>query len=130
MPSNEQSGDELQLEVIPEAESNTGSQDTNGEGETETVILDDTQSNKLTPAQENAKRQEETYLNRISGEEINPKTDLPYEIEDAPKWLQPKLMEHFNAVGKVPETEEVVKKVLEQERENAQFKEINHRYLN
>jgi len=120
--------DELQLEVIDNGESQAGSQDTEGEGETEKVQVnlekDDTQSNKLTPAQENAKRQEETYLNRISGEEINPKTEKPYEIEDAPKWLQPKLKEQLFAKNEVPETEAVVKKVLEQEREDVQFKEI------
>lgn len=112
--------DELQVDII-ESESGDDSQTTpvEGEGETEVEVQLETEEpkvEKLSPAEENAKRQEEVWLNKV----LNGKA----EVEDAPKWLQPRLESRLDSTTKVPETAEVVKKVLEQERENAEFKAL------
>lgn len=111
-------GDELQLEVIPETESAEDTQATdNGEGESEEVELqfeqEEAQGDKLSPQEENAKRQEDAWLNKVISGKSN--------VEDAPKWLQNRLNARLEATNKVPETEEVVKKVLEREREEQEF---------
>ena len=112
--------DELQLEVISETESAEDTQATeNGEGESETEVelnleTDESKVDKLSPAEENAKRQEEAWLGKVTSGKAN--------VEDAPGWLQKRLNARLEATDKVPETEEVVKKVLTQEREAAEFK--------
>lgn len=120
MPSDQDTtGDELQLEVIPDSESADGPQDTQGEGEAEEQVqleIDGPQADKLSPAEENAKRQEEVWLNKV----ISGKA----QVEDAPKWLHGKLNARLDTAAKVPETEEVVRKVLEKEREAQEFKDI------
>jgi hypothetical protein len=117
-------GDELDL-VISESESNADSQDTQeSEGESGDAQVqletEEPQKEKLSPAQLNAKRQEETWLNRVSTAHINEETGKPYEIEDAPKWLQNKLLARLDG----PAPEEVAKKVFEQERQKQEFKEL------
>lgn len=114
-------GDELHLEVIPETESDEDTQATesfDGEGESkeELNLATDEKGSKPTPAEENAKRQEEAWLNKVISGKAN--------VEDAPKWLHGRLNARLEATTKVPDTEEVVKKVLNQERENAEYKAL------
>jgi hypothetical protein len=114
-------GDELQLEVIAQDESIGDSQTTEqSEGETEETQLnletDEAEVGKLSPAEENAKRQEEAWLNKIIAGKA--------QVEDAPKWLHARLEGRLNATVKLPETEEVVKKLLEKEREAQEFKAL------
>lgn len=121
MPSEQDTkADELQLEVIAESESAEGSQDTQeSEGETETQVQLETEeptAERLSPAAENAKKQEEAWLSKV----ISGKA----QVEDAPKWLHARLEARLEATNNVPETEEVVKKVLEQEREASEFKAL------
>lgn len=121
MPSDQDTtGDELQLEVTSEAETVEDTQDTNGEGESEDTQVQletgESEVDKLTPAEENAKRQEEAWLSKV----ISGKA----QVEDAPKWLHGRLEARLEATNKVPETEEVVKQVLEREKEAQEFKSL------
>ncbi len=112
-------GDELQLEVIPETESTDGTQDSgNAEGElTEEIRLETGEEEvKLSPQEENAKHQEDVWLNKVIAGKAN--------VEDAPSWLQKRLTARLDATGKVPETAEVVKKVLTQERQAQEFQDL------
>lgn len=110
--------DELQLEVIDDAESDGNTQDSEAEGESETELnLEiDEKVAKQTPAEENAKRQEESWLNKV----VTGKAD----VSDAPTWLQARLNARLEATNKVPETEEVVKRILATEREATEFKAL------
>lgn len=112
--------DELQLEVIDDTESGDDTQDTekDGEGESETELNLETDEKvvKQTPAEENAKRQEESWLNKI----VSGKA----EVDDAPNWLQARLNKRLEAANNVPDTEEVVKRVLIKEREDAEFQTL------
>lgn len=121
MPSGQDSsGDELDIQVTPETESaddtqNSGSAESESTEElnleTETVETD-----KVTPQEANAKAQEEAWLGKIIAGKV--------EVEDAPNWLQKRLTNRLEATSKTPETEEVVKKVLAQEREAQEFKTL------
>jgi len=118
---NEQAtdGNELQLEVIPEAESDGNTQDSgDAEGElTEEIRLETGEKEvKLSPQEENAKRQEDVWLNKV----ISGKA----QVEEAPSWLQKRLTARLEATGQVPETAEVVKKILTQEREAQEFQDL------
>lgn len=119
MPSGQNTGgDELDLEVITEDESAEDTQyiqEDEGESEELNLETEEAQVDKLSPAEENARKQEEAWLNKvISGNAA---------VEDAPKWLQGRLNKRLDAVEKAPDTEEVVRKVLEKEREDAEFQE-------
>lgn len=123
MPSDElTTGDELQLDVIPETEVLEDTQSTTGEGESEengvTLNLEseDAQVDKRTPAEINAQKQEDAWLTKVTTGKAN--------VEDAPQWLHARLNARLEATNNVPETEEVVKKVLEQEREAQEFKNL------
>lgn len=122
MPSEQDSDPgELQLEIedTAETESADDTQTTEeGEGESGSKLdlNADEKVDKLSPAEENAKRQEESWLNKV----VSGKA----EIDDAPKWLHPRLSARLEATEKVPETEEVVKKVMAQEREAQEFKAL------
>jgi antitoxin component HigA of HigAB toxin-antitoxin module len=119
MPS-EISIDSNELEIdIEEDESSDDDQTTgNGEEDKETALnLEiDEKVAKQTPAEENAKRQEESWLNKV----ITGKAD----VSDAPTWLQGRLNARLEATNKTPETEEVVKKILAAEREATEFKSL------
>jgi len=120
MPNDQDTqGDELQLEVIPETETVEGSQDTQeSEGETEdnglNLETDEPQVDKLSPAEENAKRQEEAWLNKV----ILGKA----QVEEAPKWLQNRLNSRLEATNKVPATEELIEKALAKKEAEREFK--------
>jgi len=121
MPNDQATNDdELQLEVTSEDESVEDTQDSdNAEGESEDTQVqfeEEPQTDKLSPAEENAKRQEEAWLGKI----ISGKA----EVSDAPKWLQGRLDSRLEATNKIPETEDVIRKVLEKEREDDKFKEL------
>jgi hypothetical protein len=121
MPSEDTTGDELQLEVIPDTEPSADTQTTvTGEEESEEVQAnletEEPKVDKATPAEENAKRQEEAWLGKV----VSGKA----EVEDAPKWLQGRLNTRLETINKIPETEEVVKKVLTQEREAQEFTDL------
>lgn len=97
MPSDQDMrDDELDIQVTDPDESVDDTQDTKGgEGESDAevqVTLDDevkeSKVEKLTPAQENAKRQEEAWLQHV--------TSGNKEVEDAPKWLQPRLTKRLD----------------------------------
>ncbi len=114
-------GNELNLDVIPEAESDENTQDSgNTEGEfTEETLQLETEVekvDKLSPQEANAKAQEEAWLTKV--------TSGKADVEDAPTWLQKRLNARLKATNNVPETEEVVKKVLAQEREAQEFKDL------
>lgn len=117
MPSTQATeSNELQLEVMEEDESGDDTQDTEegeGESETELNLKTDEKVEKLSPAEENAKRQEESWLSKI--------IDGKAELEDAPKWLHNRLNSRLEQQTKTPDTEEVVRKVLEKERETSEF---------
>lgn len=118
MPS-EKSIDSNELELtIEEDESSDDTQNSDAEGESETELnLEiDEKVAKQTPAEENAQRQVDSWVNKV----INGKA----EVEDAPKWLQARLNAKLEATNNVPETAEVVKKVLAEEREAAEFKSL------
>lgn len=120
MPSNTAENDELQLEVISESDGVEDTQTTDGEGESEDTKLnletEEQKVDKLTPAQEQAQRQENTWLNNvIAGKKT---------VEEAPQWLQARLNARLEATNKAPDTEELVKKILEKEREDGLFKEL------
>ncbi len=121
MPSDQDTeADELQLEVTPQDESVDDTQTTpGGEGESDAVLDLETverKVDKLTPAEEQAKLQEDAWMLKVTSGKAS--------VEDAPKWLQARLNAKLEATGKAPETEEVVRKVLEKEREDAEFKEL------
>jgi hypothetical protein len=129
MPNEQDmNADELQLEVIQADESVEDTQNTTGEGESEEasveVVLDNEQGNKQTPAELNAEKQLDAWSKKVFEGQINDRTGEPYEVEDAPKWLQPRLLARVDSAAKVPETEEVVKQVLEKEREGQEFKTL------
>jgi hypothetical protein len=115
-------GDELHLEVIPEAESDVDRQTTSdGEGgDVETTVKleedDGPAAKKPTPNEESAKRQEESWLaNVIAGKK---------KVEDAPKWLQPKISSRLETIGNAPKTEEIVKQAIAKERKSLEFKDL------
>jgi hypothetical protein len=120
MPNGQDTeADELLLEVedTTEAESDEDTQTTeDGEGESEISLETDDSGTKLTPAEENAKRQEESWLEKVVSGRA--------EVADAPKWLQGRLNSRLDATNKAPDTEEVVKKVMAQEREAQEFAEL------
>ena len=121
MPSDQDTNsDELQLDVTDEAESVEDTQTTDeGEGESEGELNLETEEQaveKLSPAQENAKRQENAWFNKVVSGKAK--------VEDAPKWLQEKLNTRLEASTEEPGTEEVVKKVMAEERETQQFKDL------
>jgi hypothetical protein len=124
MPSDNTEGDELQLNVEATEDSETAddAQATeDGEGGSEEKLnlqTADEEVDKPSPAEEQAKRQEEAWLNKVISEKAK--------VEDAPKWLQARLNARLEATGKTPETEEVVKKVLAQERENQDFQTLQN----
>lgn len=110
--------DELDL-VIDENESVEDTQHTDGEGESEDAELnlnDDTQVDKLTPAQQNAKRQEEAWLNKV--------VTGAAEVSEAPKWLHNRLNTRLETLEEAPQTEDVVRKVLNQELQAQEFKTL------
>jgi len=110
---------ELDLQVTTDSESPDSSQSsefTEGENEDSQLNLetDKSQVDKLTPAEEQAKRQEEHWMLEVSSGRK--------ELEDAPAWIQKRITPRLE--GSAPDTEEVVRKVLEKEREDAQFQEL------
>lgn len=112
--------DELELQVIEDGESVVDPQATpDGEGEVTTVLdleVSEPKADKLTPAQEQAERQVEAWLQKV--------TSGAAKIEDAPGWVQKRLNTALELEAKQPEIEEVVRKTLERERANAEFKEL------
>lgn len=112
--------DELQLEVTAEAESAVDSQNSQeAEGEHDAVInleKDDQKVDKLSPAQEQAQRQEEAWLLKVTSGKAN--------VEDAPKWLQARLNSKLEATDETPDIEAVVQRSLAKEREDAEFKDL------
>jgi len=118
MPNGSQNTDADELEIdIAEDESVVDTQNTDeGEGESDAVIdpeEGDEEVVKLTPAEENAKRQEDAWVNKITSSKAS--------VEDAPSWLHSRLNAKLDATAKVPNTEEVVRRTLEKEREQAEF---------
>lgn len=120
MPNTTTDGDELEIDIA-EAESavDTQTTDEDSEGESELTLESEEKVEKLSPAEENAKRQEEAWLEKV----VSGKA----EITDAPKWLQGRIESRLNVTTKLPETEEVVKKVIAQERETLEFKALQSR---
>ena len=120
MPNDGTADDELQLEVIPEAESDVDTQTSeNAEGESADVsvnLQDNAKVDKLSPAEENAKRQEETWLNKV----ISGKS----KVEEAPQWLQSRLNARLEATAELPKTEDVVKQLLQKERKTQEFNDL------
>lgn len=120
MPNGQDTTDnELELDII-EDESAEDTQDTQGEGESEEVELNletgEAKVDQRSPAEENAKRQEEAWLLKVTSGKAS--------VEDAPKWLHGRLNSRLEATNKLPETEEVVKRILEQKEQEQEFKAI------
>ena len=119
MPSSQDTeADELHLEVTAEGESVDDTQTTeNGEGESDTVVnleTDDKKVEKLSPAEEQARKQVETWFEHV--------TSGAKKLEDAPTWVQKKLNARLEQSG--PSTEEIVRKALAEQQEDAEFKAL------
>lgn len=124
MPSDEgQDGDELDLQVTPDAPADdTQATRDEGEGESEAMVeLEETPEQpkveQLTPAQEQAKKQEEAWFqNVIEGKK---------KVEEAPTWLQSRLNKRLESISEAPETDSAVSKEvarqLAQKNENDDF---------
>ena len=126
MPSDQDTkADELDL-IVDDAtakdESVDDTQDTllEGEGESDTVLDLEKESeqtvDKLSPAEEQAQRQEDAWMLKV--------TSGKAKVEDAPSWLQGRLNNKLDVVAKTPDTEAVIRKVLDKERSDATFKEL------
>lgn len=117
MPSDQDIKDgELDLKVTTEDESVDDTQDTgdNGEGESGTVLEDEQQVEKLSPAEENRKKQLEVWsANVASGAK---------KLEDAPSWVQKELTKPSAVSG--DELELKIAKVLAKQQEDLEFKEL------
>jgi len=123
MPNGQDTeGDELQLEVIPEAESDGDHQTTDkGEGDAadSSVKLEESDAKadkKLTPAEESARKQEETWLAKVIAGKSK--------VEEAPNWLQDKLNARLETISDAPKTEEIVKQALAKERKAQEFSDL------
>ena len=121
MPSDQDTdSNELDLQVMEEDESVDDTQTTlEGEGESDAVLNLETEEqkvDKLSPADEQAKKQEEAWLLKVASGKAS--------ISDAPAWLQKRLNTRLEASESQPDTEAVVRKVLEKEREDAEFKAL------
>ena len=122
MPNTKPADDELDIPVIPDAESGVDAQLT-GEGEGEStdssVDLEEKDAkvdSKPSPAEENARRQEEAWLSKV--------VEGKSKVEDAPAWLQKRLNARLDNVKEAPKTEDVVKQILEKERKSLEFKDL------
>jgi len=108
MPSEQDmNGDELDLQVTPDNEPADDTQDTpaNGEGEggPEAVVELEEETppaqpkvEKLTPAQEQARKQEEAWFQNV--------LDGKKKVEEAPTWLQPRLNKRLEDISEAPDT--------------------------
>lgn len=116
--------DELQLEVedTSETESDEDTQNTgnDGEGESEEELNLDNNSDekveKLSPAEENAKRQLEAwYAKVVSGKA---------KVEDAPKWLQKGLNSRLESIGSEVDIDQKIEATLAKKEEEQEFKKL------
>ena len=109
--------DKLQLEVIAEDESEIDAQNTDGEGESSdtSVNLNDnaTAEKKLSPAEESAKKQEDSWLAKVIAGKSK--------VEEAPQWLQSKLNARLEVISAPQQTEEIVKQAMANERKAQEF---------
>lgn len=110
---------ELDLQVTPDSESLETSQTSQGaEGENEDSKLnletDEPKADKLSSAEENAQRQVDHWLLEV--------TSGRKKLEDAPGWVQKRMTPHLD--GTTTDTAEIVRKELERQQEDAEFKSL------
>lgn len=110
---------ELDLQVTPDSESLETSQTSQGaEGENEDSKLsleqDEPKADKLSSAEENAQRQVDHWLLEV--------TSGRKKLEDAPGWVQKRMAPHLD--GTATDTAEIVRKELEKQQEDAEFKSL------
>jgi len=113
---------ELHLEVTPDSESLESSQTTlDGEGEIEDARLNldsenEQKADKQTLADENAKRQVDHWQQEVNAGRKD--------LKDAPAWVQKRIAALKEGSEAQNDTEQVVRRVLEKEREDAEFKDL------
>jgi len=113
--------DELEIDIAEDESGNDSRTIENNEGEQEDSELnlevqEEAPVDKLSPAEAHAKQQEEAWLSKV----ISGKSD----VTDAPSWLHARLNTRLESTNNAPNTEDVVKKILEQEREENEFKNL------
>lgn len=116
--------DELQLDVedTSETESDEDTQTTDkekdgeGESEEELNLETDEKVEKLSPAEENAKRQLDAWYSKVVAGKAK--------VEDAPKWLQKGLNGRLEAINEEPNIDQKITQVLAKKEEDQEFKSL------
>lgn len=127
MSDNDQQGQDDQLFDTDDSDSDADVESTSSDEqdsdsaaeEIEELDLSDedkTKEKSLSKSDLERKKQIDTWSNRVSSGEVNLK-DLPANL----KWLKPHILERLDATTQAPSAEEVVKKVLAEERDNVKF---------